>query len=427
MTAGPPERRWFTWQKWHKHWRDFDGILLASVLALNAIGLLAIYSTSPDSSFWSQQAITGILGAILVFILARIDYRIWLKWHWLTYTAVLALLGGVLFAGVTGGGAARWIMVAGFKVQPSEFAKLAVIITAAAVMHHWPVRNFARIWWVGLAFIPPWVLIFIQPDLGTALIFIAIFAGMVYWGGARLSWLLLLASPAVAAILYSLYAHTQTKGWLLTWGVWVLGVCLLAIWQLPWCRFGLVIVATLNLLAGVFSQIAWGILQPYQRQRLLIFIDPDRDPLGAGYHLIQSRIAIGAGGLWGAGLTQGSQTQLNFIPEQHTDFIFAAIGEELGFIGGMVVLLLIWIVCLRLLAIAHNARDDFGSLVAIGVFGMILSQSLVNIGMTMGLMPITGLPLPFMSYGRSALLTNFLALGIVESIAKHRRRTQFFN
>ena len=402
MTAPPPRRRWFNWQQWLQGWRDFD------------------------SSFWWQQAITSALCLILALVISRFDYHLWLRAHWVLYVLVLAMLVAVLAIGVTGGGAARWIMLAGFKVQPSEFAKLAVILTAAALMHRWPVRRFSQIWLLGFAFLPPWSLIFLQPDLGTALIFIAIFAGMVYWGGARISWLLLLVSPAIAAIIYGIYANTPAKWLLWVWLLWVAMVCLLAVWTLPWRRIGAVAFTTLNLLAGVLGQIAWEILQPYQRQRLLIFMTPDSDPLGAGYHLIQSRIAIGAGGLFGQGFTQGTQTQLGFIPEQHTDFIFAAIGEEWGFVGAMVVLILIWLICIRLLAIAHSARDDFGALVCIGVFSMILCQSLVNIGMTIGLMPITGLPLPFVSYGRSALLTNYLALGIVEAIANYRQRTTFF-
>ncbi len=166
-------------------------------------------------------------------------------------------------------------------------------------------------------------------------------------------------------------------------------------------------------------------LKDYQKQRLIIFLNPDQDPLGGGYHLIQSRIAIGAGGLFGRGLNQGTQTQLNFIPEQHTDFIFTAIGEELGFVGCILVLLAFWLVCLRLIIIAQNARDDFGSLLAIGVLSMVVFQAVVNVGMTIGLSPVTGIPLPWLSYGRSALLMNFLAIGLVQSVANFRQRLSF--
>jgi rod shape determining protein RodA len=156
-----------------------------------------------------------------------------------------------------------------------------------------------------------------------------------------------------------------------------------------------------------------------------MFLNPDQDPMGGGYHLIQSRIAIGAGELWGQGLFKGTQTQLNFIPEQDTDFIFAAVGEELGFIGSIVVLALFWIICLRLVSIAQSAKDNFGSAIAIGVLGMLIFQITVNIGMTIGLAPITGIPLPWLSYGRSAMLTNFVAIGLVLSVANHRQRLRF--
>jgi rod shape determining protein RodA len=181
----------------------------------------------------------------------------------------------------------------------------------------------------------------------------------------------------------------------------------------------------LNAVSGQLGHVLWGLLKDYQKDRLILFLDPDKDPLGGGYHLIQSRIAIGAGELWGRGLHHGTQTQLRFIPEQHTDFIFSAIGEELGFIGGLFVLFLFWLLCLRLVIIAQNAKDNFGSLIAIGVLSMIIFQTVVNIGMNIGLAPITGIPLPLLSYGRSALLSNFLGIGLVESVANHRHRLKF--
>lgn len=196
--------------------------------------------------------------------------------------------------------------------------------------------------------------------------------------------------------------------------------------SLPWWSlYSAVVAISLNALSGKLGQVMWGLLKDYQKDRLILFLDPDKDPLGGGYHLIQSRIAIGAGELWGRGLFQGTQTQLSFIPEQHTDFIFSAVGEELGFIGGMALLVAFWLICLRLVMIAQNAKDNFGSLLAVGVLSMIVFQAIVNICMTVGLAPITGIPLPWMSYGRSALLTNFIAIGLVESVANYRFRLKF--
>ena len=183
-----------------------------------------------------------------------------------------------------------------------------------------------------------------------------------------------------------------------------------------------VLTIVVNIASGYLGEIFWHILKDYQKARLTVFMDPEADPLGAGYHLIQSRIAIGAGGFWGQGLNQGTQTQLNFIPEQHTDFIFSAIGEELGFVGAICLLSTFLFICWRMVRVAKQAQTNFGSLLVVGVFMMISFQVFVNISMTIGLAPVTGIPLPWISYGRSALLTNFIAIGLVESVANSRRK-----
>jgi rod shape determining protein RodA len=224
-------------------------------------------------------------------------------------------------------------------------------------------------------------------------------------------------SPIVSAILFSLF--------LPAWFVWVAAMVIIGWRTLPWPLLGSVGVLVGNALSGGLGHLLWGLLKDYQKKRITLFLDPNQDPMGAGYHLIQSRIAIGAGELWGRGLHQGTQTQLRFVPEQHTDFIFSAIGEELGFAGCLVVLFLFWLLCLRLVIIAQNAKDNFGSLIAIGVLSMIVFQTVVNIGMNIGLAPITGIPLPLLSYGRSALLANFIGIGLVESVANHRHRLKF--
>ncbi|MEO0802013.1 MAG: rod shape-determining protein RodA [Cyanobacteria bacterium J06642_2] len=422
-------KRWqqtWNWEQWRQNWKDFDVLLLLLVVSLVSVGVLSIYSTRTQSSYWLQQLVMAVMGLGLVALVARIPYDTWLRWHWVTYGITLALLAAVMVVGVSGGGAERWIMVAGFKVQPSEFAKLGTIISLAALLHHLPIRYFNQILIVVALLVPPWLLVFLQPNLGTALVFVAIAAGMTFWGGARGSWLLLLLSPAVAAVLYAIYLDTERVWMLWAWLLWAMAMGALAVWQCPWRRVGLLVFGLANLLAGQLGQLAWGVLKPYQRQRLIVFMEPEADPLGSGYHLIQSKIAIGAGGSFGRGYLQGTQTQLDFIPEQHTDFIFAGIGEEWGFVGSAVVILLYWLLFLRLVIIAQSARDRFGSLLTVGVFSMLLFQTVINLGMTIGLAPITGLPLPFISYGRSALLTNFIALGLVESVAKYRERTTFF-
>jgi rod shape determining protein RodA len=240
---------------------------------------------------------------------------------------------------------------------------------------------------------------------------------MLYWANCNPGWLVLFVSPLVATILF----HLVLPAWL----GWSLAMGLIAWFTLPWRWFSTVLATAINLVSGKLGDMVWSLLKDYQKDRLVLFLDPDKDPLGGGYHLIQSRIAIGAGQLWGQGWGHGTQTQLNFIPEQHTDFIFSAVGEEWGFVGAMVVIVAYWLICFRLVIIAQNAKDDFGSLLVIGVLAMILFQVAINIGMTIGLAPITGIPLPWLSYGRSALLTNFIALGMVESVANFRYRLKF--
>ncbi len=407
-------------ESWQKRWQDVDVLLFVVPILLTAIGAVAIYSTDFQANQinWLQHIVTGLVGIGLCAGLCRLQYERLLQWHIHIYIGVNLLLVAVLFWGTRAMGAERWLAVFGFHLQPSEFAKVAVIISLSAILHERPIQHpmdmLRAVWLVAV----PVVLILLQPNLGTALVFIAITTGMLYWAGARLGWLVLLVSPVVGAILY----HFN----LIYWYVWVALMGVAAWVSLPWWRMVATVIAlAVNLVAGRIGVFLWSLLHDYQKQRLLLFLDPDQDPLGGGYHLIQSRIAIGSGRLFGKGLLHGTQTQLSFIPEQHTDFIFSAIGEELGFVGCATVLVLFLLICWRLLVIAVSAKDNFGSLIAIGAFSFILFQVFVNIGMNVGIAPVTGIPLPWLSYGRSALLANFLAIGLAESVVANRRIIRF--
>jgi rod shape determining protein RodA len=204
----------------------------------------------------------------------------------------------------------------------------------------------------------------------------------------------------------------------------LIAMAILAWFTLPWQNFSAGLALLINIGSGFLGNLFWGVLKDYQKERLTTFLNPDKDPWGAGYHLNQSRIAVGAGEFWGQGINRGTQTQLNFIPEQHTDFIFSAIGEECGFIGSMFLVLVFWYLCWRIVNIALTSKDNFGSLLAIGFLSMIVFQIVVNIGMNIGIAPVTGIPLPWISYGRSALLKNFIAIGLIESVAAARRSTR---
>jgi rod shape determining protein RodA len=396
-----------------------DWLLLLMALGLTIFGGVMIRSTERTqllATDWWQHWLFGGVGLVVVLGIARISYNHLLRWHWLTYGLTNGLLMAVIVLGNSAKGAQRWINIAGFKFQPSEFAKLGLIITLAAILHHRPANSLPTFLRAVVITVPPWLLVFKQPDLGTSLVFGAILLGMLYWANANPGWLLLLVSPLIAAIIYSLNLSFPV------WIIWAILMGLVAWLTLPWRWVSAVLAIGLNAAAGLLGQLLWGVLKDYQKDRLIVFLDPDKYPLGAGYHLIQSRIAIGAGELWGQGLNQGTQTQLNFIPEQHTDFIFSSIGEELGFVGSMCLLLSFLFICWRVLRVARQAPDNFGSLLAIGVLAMISFQVIVNISMTIGIAPVTGIPLPWISYGRSALVTNFIAIGLVESVANYRRR-----
>ncbi|WGV26471.1 rod shape-determining protein RodA [Halotia branconii] len=427
------------WKYWVKPWQQVDWLLFCLPIGISIFGGIMILSTElkqPVTDWWWHWLVAGI-GVLIALFLARCRYENLIQWHWITYALTSLSLITVMIAGTSAKGAQRWISVAGFNVQPSEFAKIGVIITLAALLHKRTASTLESVFRVLAITAIPWGLVFLQPDLATSLVFAAIVLGMLYWANANPGWLILMISPVVSAILFStnwpLSAPIVSLNQEVSFGilglVWVVAMGILGWRTLPWRRFGLngISTAALNLLGGELGVFAWNhILKDYQKARLTVFLRPGHDLLGAGYHQHQSRIAIGAGEIWGWGLFKGPMTQLNFVPEQHTDFIFSAVGEEFGFVGCLVVLFAFCLICFRLLRIAQTAKDNFGSLLAIGVLSMIVFELLVNVGMTVGLAPVAGIPLPWMSYGRSAMLTNFISLGIVESVANFRQRQKYY-
>lgn len=408
-----------SWKYLIAPWQQLDWLLLILIAGITLFGGIMIRSAELNQGVtdWWQHWFIGGMGLVLALFIACCRYQNLMQWHWVIYGITNLSLIAVMAMGTAAKGAQRWISIGGFNLQPSEFAKLGVIITLAALLQSQTTLKLPALLRALAVTAVPWALVFLQPDLGTSLVFGAITLGMLYWSNANPGWLLLLISPVVAAILFSVF--------LPGWFFWASAIGFIAWRTLPWRWISAVGAIAINFLAGEAGHIFWGLLKDYQKDRLILFLDPEKDPLGGGYHLIQSRIAIGAGELWGRGLNQGTQTQLNFIPEQHTDFIFSAIGEELGFVGCLVLLFAFWLICLRLIFIAQTAKDNFGSLLAIGVLAMLVFQVVVNISMTIGLAPVTGIPLPWVSYGRSALVTNFIALGIVESVANHRQRLKY--
>lgn len=396
--------------------KNLDWFLITLVIGISSFGSLIIYSTQiyKQGTDWQNQLIMVVIGSIVLLGLSNYRYELLLRFHWITYSITNLLLVAVIFAGETINGAQSWINILGFQFQPSEFAKVGLIISLSALLHYRDASKLTNFLPVIATVALPWILIMIQPDLGTGLVFGAITLTMLYWANANLGWILLILSPLISAFLFNIVFPI--------WFIFAIAITFIAWFTLPYNFKSLWALVTLfvNYASGQLGHIFWDLLKPYQKDRLTLFLEPEKDPLGGGYHLIQSRIAIGSGKIYGNGFLEATQTHLNFVPEQHTDFIYSAIADQFGFIGSIVVILIYWLICWRLIMIAMRSRDNFGSLLAIGVLAMIAFQTIINIGMTMGLAPITGIPLPLLSYGRSSLLTNFIAFGLVEAVANAR-------
>ena len=420
MKMGPISREpgLFTLNRQRQGWRLKEPVLWGVPLAMVMVAGLLIASTQRQADYadWYHHWITAAVGVVIALVTARLPLLRLKPLLIPIYAITVISLVAVRLIGTTALGAQRWLSIGGVHVQPSEFAKLSAILLLAAVLDRHPVeRPVDLLRPLGIISIP-WLLVFIQPDLGTSLVFGALLLTMLYWSGMPIEWLVLLLSPLATALLAGLFP----------WGLaaWVPLTMIIAYRSLPWKRVALALVMIVQSAAALVTPWLWmhG-LQDYQRDRLVLFLDPAKDPLGGGYHLLQSTVGIGSGGLFGMGLLQGQLTKLRFIPEQHTDFIFSALGEETGFLGTILVVIGFALLMGRLLQVAGQSRSDFESLVVIGVATMLMFQVVVNIFMTIGLGPVTGIPLPFMSYGRSAMVVNFLALGLCLSVSRRSKRS----
>ena len=353
-----------------------DRPLLVTTLILLGFGFLCLYSASYQKahalgiSYVSRQLTWACLGFLLAILLVVVDYHRWLEWAYFLYGLNVLLLALVLELGVVRGGAQRWLHVGGLTIQPSEFAKVTTILALARYLGLR--RDRASSGWrelvvVGLLVAVPMLLILLEPNLGTASVFIAV------------------------------------------------GLSILLVWGTPFRVFGLFFGC-----GALFLPLAWWKLADYQRSRLMVFLNPNLDPLGAGYTVVQSRITVGSGGLWGKGWLAGTQNQLNFLPERHTDFILSVVGEEWGFLGTTLTLALFAFLFYRALLIATQTRDPFGRLLVVGLVTLLATHVFVNTGMTIGMMPVVGLPLPLFSYGGSWLLTCLAAIGMILSVGVRR-------
>jgi rod shape determining protein RodA len=407
--------------------RDLDKPLLATAFVLAIFGIATLYSAgqtdvpTPVGRVWQRQLVWVGIALVAAGVVTRISPRL-LEWAApYVYGACIVLLLLTLVAGTGGGTAASsksWLAIGGHRIgQPSELAKLGVILMLARWLaeRREPAATLRELITPGVIAGVPFGLVLLQPDLGSALVFVAILFAMLFWAGTRLSLLLMLASPAIAFVL----AFST-----LAWGAWILLLFGLLIWWRPYVWEGLAVMLA-NIIMGVVAMPAWRALAPYQQNRVLAFLNPEVDPRAAGWHVIQSKIAIGSGGLLGKGFGEGTQKRLAFLPAQHTDFVFSVVGEELGFLGVTVAVALFVTLLLVLLRVARRAMDPFSSLLAFGVLALFFTHIVESVGMTVNLLPITGIPLPFYSYGGSFALTCWLAIGLSLRVAWQSRQSGY--
>ncbi len=343
---------------------QFDWLLIIPVCLQLVLGLTVLQSVAPDVV--NQQGLLVIIGIVLFFIVSQINYLLFANLSWGMYISSIILLVITLLIGQATRGSVRWIPLGLFRLQTSEIAKPLLIIFFAKFLTDHPPQSFKKIITAAMLALIPISLVFRQPDLGSSLVLTSVWLGMMFVSGAPMRYFFL----------------------------------------------GFII-------SIILIPIGWQLLADYQKARVTTFINPLNDPLQSGYHLNQSIIAVGSGQFWGRGLGQGTQSQLRFLPERHTDFIFASLAEELGFFGCLLLIVTITFMLARIRAIANNAPDRYGEFLSIGIFSMIIFQTFINIAMNIGLVPITGITLPLISFGGSSLLSTLISLGLVVSVSRH--------
>ncbi|HNW59317.1 MAG TPA: rod shape-determining protein RodA [bacterium] len=395
-----------------------DRVILICVLLFALFSLLAVYSATHGSKVaaihdnFAKQIVWVVIGLVLFFALTYVPLHIVFALAYPLYAILVLMILGIDLVGSISGGAQRWFEVAGVKIQPSEFMKPVLVLTLAryfAPEQTNPNQPKNLLVAFGLVLLP-FVLVLKQPDLGTSLVYLAVIIPMLYWRGLAPFTIFVIVSPvfaflasfnyysfSVAILLISVVLYLSRRNKRIAWSIFA----------------G-------NLFVGTLSPLVWEQLHGYQQQRILTFLGMVDDPRGVGYQIIQSMVAIGSGGPFGKGLLHGTQTQLRFLPAQHTDFIFSVLAEEWGFFGSLVVLGLFLVFLMRGAKIAASSGYRFARLATMGIVITIAFQAIVNLGMTMGIMPVAGVPLPFISYGGSAMLTNMAMAALLSNTATQR-------
>ncbi len=402
-----------------------DPILFGTVLALTVFGVFMIYSAGQLEvvdrtvfGVWKMQLAFLVVSLMALLFVMRVPVR-WLEWIAApAYFLSLIVLAATLVIGSGAGTAASsksWIALGPVRIQPAQFANVATVLMLGRIMGSWreTPQTLWRLWKPILVTMVPMLMVLKQPDLGTAMVFGGVLVATIFWAGTPLGILFMLASPMIGLAL----------GYMAPWiySVYMIGL-IIFLWLYRVKRSEFVLVLVLNLVTGTIAWPLWNGLKDYQQARLTSFVDPERDPKGTGYHVRQSKISIGSGGIIGQGYLDGPQKRLRFLPEQHTDFIYSVVGEELGLVGAGAVLIAYLVIMWRLAKLAERLSDPFGGIVVFGILGAWFTHVLVNVGMTLGVMPVTGIPLPFISYGGSFLLATYIALGVAQRVALEQGR-----
>jgi rod shape determining protein RodA len=406
---------------WVRRWA-LDLPLVFAIVGLSFFGIAMIYSAGQvhipnpvTGGAWLRQSLWFVFALTAFTLLVRVPPR-WIEWVAVpSYVVSVVLLAITLVVGTgqgTAAGVRSWIDLGFISFQPAEIAKLATVLAVARLLaqRENPLTSLRDLLVPSALVALPLALVMLQPDLGTAMAFVGILFAMLFWAGTPVALLLLVASPVIG-----LFLSYDTS----IWSMYILVVIgVLYLYRYRLYLFESVALVLANFAAATISRPLWSSLAQYQRNRILVYLDPEVDPRGAGYQIIQSKVAVGSGGLRGQGFLLGPQKRYDFLPEQHTDFIFSVVGEELGFIGTLLALVAFAFILGRMIKLAEESEDPFAGLVLMGIFGAWLVHVFVNIGMTVGLVPITGIPLPFVSYGGTFLFMSWVAVAISVRVAR---------
>ncbi len=406
----------------------FDLTLFLLALILWTIGIFLVYSATyihesgPLAQLYRQQVIWVAMALVIILAVISIPGRIFYNLAYVLYGVSLLLLLLALAMGVSVKGAERWVVIGGFKLQPSEFAKIGLLLALARYFSEKSVSLYRLTSFIvpGILILIPFMLVLKQPDLGTAGVFCAMALPIFFWSGLALLDLFFLLSPLLSLILSALpliLSFAAEKDWgygeAVPWGLFFLSLCALFYFMRPPVLIMAGVIVA-NLFTATITTVVWNtFLKDYQKMRIISFINPQADPFGAGYQVIQSKVAVGSGHIFGKGFLKGTQTKLSYLPEQHTDFIFSTLGEQFGIVGCTAVLLIFLLLIARAYSLTRNIKNRFFNLIIVGASSIIMFHVFINIAMTIGMMPVTGIPLPFLSYGGSFTLTVAILIGLM--------------